>query len=324
MPPPPPASQPERRSRAPHALALAAIGLLCVQLCATLAPTWLNGEYYAYGWFVPLLAAGLGWRRWRMLGAAGPATQSLGGSLAALGLLAVALIMLLRWVAAVDPGWRPPVVLQALFTCVLCHGLVARLHGWRISLGMLPITIFALSAVPYPWQVEQQLIRSLTGVVANLTRELFLLTGKPVELAGERLFLGGDSVGVSDGCSGIRSLQSLVMVALFFGELLLLSWPRRILLLAIGGGCAVALNVARAFTLAAIHFSRGSDAMQVAHDPVGHAAFAISALVLFLAAWWFAQAGGPQARKVVRRTRVAAGERALGGERSPGSDPAPS
>jgi exosortase len=306
MPRQPSASQPEPRNRVPEVLALALMGLLCAQLCLTLAPTWLNGEYYAYGWFVPVLAAGLGWRRWRMLDAPRPNADGLGVPLLALGLLAIVLIMLLRWVTAVDPGWRPPVLLQTLVTCVVCHGLLVRLYGWRVSLGMLPVTIFALSAVPYPWQIEQQLIRSLTGLVATLTRELFLLTGKPVELAGERLLLGHESVGIGDGCSGIRSLQSLVMVALFFGELLLLSWPRRIALLAIGGGCAVVLNMARAFTLASIQFSRGSEAMDAAHDPVGHAAFGISALVLFLGAWWFAQPGGPAARKVVRRTRVAA------------------
>lgn len=288
------------------ALVCCVIVLLCLQLCLSLAPIWHAGEYYSYGWFVPLLAGGLAWRRWRMLGDSTAPSTTLRGPMVMLGLGSVVLILVLRCLATVDPGWRPVLVLQALFTAALCHALLAQLRDWRTSLAMLPITIFALSAVPYPWQVEQQIIRSLTGVVASITRELFHLTGKPVELIGERLFLGTDSVGIAEGCSGIRSLQSLIMVALFFGELLLLSWQRRLALLAIGIACAVTLNVLRAFTLGSIHFSRGGEATDAAHDPAGHTAFAVSAILLFLAARFLANPSALGRRKVVRLTRQTA------------------
>lgn len=287
-------------------LLLLALVLLWLQLFWTLVNTWRFGEYYAYGWFVPVLAVGLGWRRWQMLGAERAATPPrVSGWVVAAGLLGVLAIAPLRVISLADPGWRPPLLLQAMLTFGLTHLLVWQAFGRRISLGLLPVTVFALSAVPYPWQFEQGLIRSLTHAVVNLTREVFLLTGQPVELLGERLVMGSEAVDVTDGCSGIRSLQSLIMVALFFGELLLLSLPKRLVLIGVAGVCTIAVNTARAYGLAVIHFNQGRDAAASAHDPLGHAAFGISSLVLFLAALGLLRTGATSSsRRVVRRIQV--------------------
>lgn len=283
------------------------IALLWVQLFLALVPTWRHGEYYGYGWFVPFLAAGLAWRRWR---SAGPlATPRSGPSrglrlLSLLLVVAALLIVPLRAIGIADPGWRPPLLLHAAVVCAVTHALLWHTHGARRSLAMLPVTVFALSAVPYPWRVEQDLIRSLTGKVIAVTRECFLLTGVPVETQGERLVLGGEMVEVTDGCSGIRSLQSLVMVALFFGELFLLSVSRRMGLVFLAGLSAVVTNTLRAWWLARIHFQQGPEAAAAAHDGVGHVAFALGAALLWLSAWVLIHRGVGKRRLVVRKSQA--------------------
>jgi len=285
-------------------LLLLALVLLWLQLFWTLVNTWRFGEYYSYGWFVPVLAAGLVWRRWQMLGPeSATSPPRVAGWVVAVGLLGVLAIAPLRLISLADPGWRPPLLLQAVLTFGLTHLLVWQAFGRRISLGLLPVTVFAVSAVPYPWQFEQHLIRTLTGTVVGLTREVFLLTGHPVELLGERLVIGAEAVDVTDGCSGIRSLQSLIMVALFFGELLLLSLSQRLVLIGVAGACAIAVNAGRAYWLAAIHFNQGREAAAGAHDSLGHAAFGISSLVLFLAALGLLRAT-TSSRRTVRRIQV--------------------
>lgn len=293
-------------------LLLVVLALLWFQLYWALVPTWRYSDYYSYGWFVPFLAAGLVWRRWQLLvpgsqsslHGAPDAPRQVSRRVAVIGLLGVMAIIPMQWIAVTDPGWRPPLLVQALLTVGLTHFLLWQGFGRRVSLGVLPVTVFALSAVPYPWQIEQQLIRSLTGTVVDLSREVFLLTGQPVELLGERLTLGADAVDVTDGCSGIRSFQSLFMGALFFGELLLLSLPKRLVLLAIAGACAIVVNSGRAYTLAWIHFNRGKEAAAAAHDPVGHLAYWISILIVFLTALWLVRAASA-GRRVVRRSQVA-------------------
>jgi len=253
-----------------------------------LVPSWRFGQYYEYGFLVPLLACGFAWRRACMLDAVtstpwqpGRLTARLLFVLAALGLLA---LIPLRVVETGDFIWRPPIVLHGLLVTAATHLALALWRGWKVSAFFAPVSLFAWSAVPYLWQIEQGLVHHLTGMVVGLTHEVFLLGGQPVEQIGARLVLGGRAVDVTDGCSGIRSIQSLVMAALFFGELLWLRWPARLALVGSGLAAAVVCNSGRAFYLASVQFSRGEDAAHAAHDPAGHLAFAIAALLLYLAA----------------------------------------
>lgn len=211
----------------------------------------------------------------------------------------------LRVVETGDSGWRPPILLHAVMVTVMSHLALARWQGWKPSLFFLPVTILAWSAVPYLNFIEQGLVRNLTGWVVGFAREVFLMGGLPVEQAGERLTLGSRVVDVTDGCSGIRSIQSLVMAALFFGELLWLRWPGRLALIGTGLAAAVACNSGRAWYLASIQFSKGEEAAQAAHDPVGHIAFAISALALYLVARFLTP--GAKGRVVVRRVGASDG-----------------
>jgi len=254
-----------------------------------LVPSWRFGQYYEYGFLVPLLAFGFAWRRAGMLGAVaapqpwqpGKLADRLLLALAAAGLLA---LIPLRVIETGDPSWRPPIVLHGLLVSAAVHLALARWRGWKVSAFFLPVSLFAWSAVPYLFQFEHSLVRHLTGFVVGLTHEVFLLSGQPVERIGERLALGSRAVDVTDGCSGIRSVQSLVMAALFFGELLWLRWPARCALVGTGLVAAVVCNTGRAWYLASVQFSRGEEAAHAAHDPAGHLAFAAAALVLYLAA----------------------------------------
>ncbi len=283
--------------------------LLWLQLWWSLIPTWRDGEYYAYGWFVPPLALGFAWRRWQMApdptaGSTPQGSRRLDWRWIVPLLLGVFFILPLRMIAESDPTWRPPLLVHAVLVFSLTHGLLWLVGGLRISLWMLPVTVFSLTAVPLPWQIEQGLVRSLTGTVISLTREAFLLLGRPVEVLGERLSMGDQVVEVTEGCSGIRSLQSLGMSALFFGELLLLSWGRRLGLLLVAAACAVVVNTARAWWLAEIHFSKGMAAADAAHDGIGHAAFAVSAAILFASACMLHRRRS-EGRVIVRRVHVA-------------------
>ncbi|HEY1120050.1 MAG TPA: exosortase/archaeosortase family protein [Haloferula sp.] len=266
---------------------LSAAAILWLHYFWCLVPEWRLGEYYQYGFFVPPLFFALAWRRIQLLESADPwiprprvKTILIIAMLAFLGMLVP-----LRMIEAGDPSWRPPLLLHGAMVTAASHILLARSYGWRASWSLAPVTILAWAAVPYLGQVEQGLIRTLTSWVIGLTREAFLLAGYPVMQVGERLALGDRVVEVTDGCSGIRSFQSLVMTALFFGELLWLGWPRRIGLIVGALITAIVINTGRAFWLASLQFFDGPGAAHAAHDNVGHLAFAISATLLFGLAW---------------------------------------
>jgi exosortase len=288
-------------------LFLTALVLLWLQLFWSLVPSWRFGEYYGYGWYVPVLAAGLAWYRWQArIKPAGlppgtpvrppPWVWVVSG-------LAIICIAPLRLVEVADPGWRPPLLLHALLVFGLTQLALWQLLGRRVARELLPVTVFALAAVPYPWRFEQELIGRLSTLVIDLTHEVFLWLGRPVELRGERLVMGSEVVEVTDGCSGIRSVQSLVMVALFFGEMWWLTAAKRVGLVAVAVACAIGINTLRAAWLAQIQFSRGKAAAATAHDSIGHTAFFISSGILLVAAFLMLRAAGPRQR-VVRRRQV--------------------
>jgi exosortase len=288
----------------PFSPALLAIIALWLHFFWCLVPAWSNGEYYSYGFFVPPLFFMLGWRRNASPVSSDPwqPGRGVGGLLVAVGVISLLALIPLRVIQTGDPGWRPPFVLHGVLVTVASHLLLATERGWKGSAWFLPITLLAWSAVPYIGRIEQGLVRSLTGMVIGLTREIFILGGYPVEQLGERLALGDQVVEVTGGCSGIRSVQSLVMTALFFGELLWLRWPQRFLLLAGALASALICNTARAFYLSWVQFFQGGDAAAAAHDPAGHLAFAAAALLLYLFA--FLLAPGSSRRPKVRRVQV--------------------
>ena len=285
----------QTKSSAPTLLLVAALWL---HFFWCLVPAWISSEYYSYGFFVPPLVFALAWRR----NASPVVSAPWQPGRATVVVLALLALIPMRVVQTGDPGWRPTFVLHGLVVTVASHLLLARERGWKGSAWFLPITVLAWSAVPYIGRIEQELIRSLTGIVIGITREIFIIGGHPVEQVGERLSLGGQVVEVTEGCSGIRSIQSLVMTALFFGELLWLRWPQRLLLLGGAMAAAVICNTARAFYLSWISFFESTAAADAAHDPAGHLAFAAAALMLYLFAYLLAP--GRSRRAQVRRIQV--------------------
>jgi exosortase len=281
---------------------LITIGLLWLQLYYSVIPVWIHGDYYDYAWFVPPIAAFFFSQRWkqRPRGKCSPFGGM--GLIIAAGILFPVLLSI-RALEGVDPSWRPPMILHAGFVVLLTHWLVWR-HGSRsATLGMIPVTLFALSAIPYPYQLESALIQGLTGWVVHSAGGLFQLMGRSVEVSGGILTFEGTQVSVTDGCSGIQSLQSLVMVALCFGEFFRLRIGQRFLLVGLAVVVALTVNVGRALYLARIRFDEGESSFESAHDGVGHAAFAIGGLCLLLITRSLIAMGGRK-RKTLRRSQV--------------------
>lgn len=185
---------------------------------------------------------------------------------------------------------------------LLAHGLLFLRGGRTLSLAMAPVTLFALSAIPYPYRIEQELIADLTAGVLRASAALFQALGRPVDILGTKLASRGTEVAVTDGCSGIRSLQSLLMAGLFFGELFFLRLTQRVALLACTGLVALGANIGRVMVLARIRFDQGESAFAAAHDRAGHMAFLASAAFLWAAARGLLSTPDGR-RKVVRSTR---------------------
>jgi exosortase len=240
---------------------------------------WMHGEYYDYGWYVPPLAALMFWRRWRELpDANNPPSGKWWILLAAMApLWAVARVLTLA-----DPGWRLPQWIVAALALLASHLLIGRMKSGNPTRALWPVAAFALTAVPLPSILENSLIHQLSGGVIRLTAGIMNFSGRPVQVWGDRMESLGEWVEVADGCSGIRSLQGFLMVALFFGEWFRLPRFERLLLLVVSLGCVWITNLLRALALVWLRFEHGKASFDRWHDSLGLLAFAAATGVV----WW--------------------------------------
>src|SRR5205823_2176922 len=92
-------------------------------------------------------------------------------------------------------------------------------------------------------------------------------------------------VGVEEACSGVRSLQTTLMISLFLGELFRFSALRRFALLAAGLAIAYVCNLARTSWLVWISSRDGVKAIERWHDTAGMFVLAASLVLLWMVAW---------------------------------------
>ncbi len=275
---------------------------------------WSLNEQYHYGWAVPVLAGYLLWRN-KQRGAGGEGLSDIGcqlpdggeerlkaegsrlrtsgeGSAAAslhpgnfafrISTFALLWLLLpLRLIQEANSDWRMVSWGLALTIVGLLWLGVWRWGGWpALRASAFPIC-FLLVSVPWPSGLEQWLVQNLAGLNTATAVEILGWAGFPAVARGNLIELPTGVVEIDGACSGIRSLQAIVMASLFFGEFYRHTWKVRLKLLGWGVALALGCNVARTGFLVWIAASRGLTVMQAWHDPAG-----VAILLLSLTGLW--------------------------------------
>jgi exosortase len=238
-------------------------GLLFVQL----RTDWLVNPQYGYGWFVPVLGLLLAWRRWRSR----PDPEPVGSGALFLAAGAVCLFPLLplRLALEANPEWRLLFWTQAAFSVLFSLAVIGYAGGIRwVPHFAFPVG-FLLVAVPWPVNWENQLIQGLMRFVATLTVQILDFQGIPAFQRGNLIQVASGLVGVDEACSGVRSLQTSLFVALYLGEHNRLQPRWRMLLVGAGLALAIGANIGRTWFLTYLAATRGTEAMDAWHDTAG-------------------------------------------------------
>jgi len=228
---------------------------------------WTINPQYTYGWIVPFLAAYLFLERWKYRPAPGLVRSKLAIAIAILPL--VLLLLPIRLVQESAPDWR--FVGWALGGVCVAISLSAVYfaggRSWLLHFAF-PVAFF-LIAVPWPVPIEQSLIQWLMRSVTGICVEALSWAEIPAVQKGNVIEISNGRVGVEEACSGVRSLQTTLMIALFMGELLRFGILRRAILLAGALGVAYVCNLARTYFLVWVSARSGMQAVGKYHDSVG-------------------------------------------------------
>jgi len=283
------------RARAQPAtvLALLTLAALWLILCRQLSSEWSVNEQYNYGWFVPFFAAYLFWLRWEDRPRAEKNAEKLKlenaeripqsairnpkSEILAIAITVISLLLLapLRLFEIGNPDWRPlnwahtAAVVALTFVGIGCAGRKAWVRHFAFPIA------FIFVAVPWISAIEQPVVQGLMRIVAVVAAEITNLCGIPAEVEGNLIRLNSGLVGVNEACSGVRSIQTSLMIGLLFGELRRLTVVRRIGLVSIALAVAIVGNFARAFSLVWVSATREKEAFTSWHDIAGYSIVAV-------------------------------------------------
>jgi len=103
---------------------------------------------------------------------------------------------------------------------LLIAGLISFFMGWQMLRALLFPLLFLLLMVPIPAIIFNQVTFPLQILASKLSAWLLPLLGVPVFREGNVINLPAMPLEVAEACSGIRSLLSLLTLAIMYGYLL--------------------------------------------------------------------------------------------------------
>jgi exosortase D (VPLPA-CTERM-specific) len=161
-------------------------------------------------------------------------------------------------------------------------GLIALFRGWAFFRAMLFPWAFLLLMIPIPVILFNQITFPLQLLASRLSAGVLELFGVPVALNGNVLQLAAMPLNVAEACSGIRSLMSLLTLAIIYGYLTETRlWVRWVLALA-ALPIAIAANSVRIIgTGLLVQYGYSEEAEGYFHASWGLIIFAISLLMLY-------------------------------------------
>lgn len=198
------------------------IGWLYGSILLHLAKQWSNDANFSHGFFVPLFSLFVLWQDRDRLARA-PRDPSSWGLLIVVFALAVLVLGVLG----------AELFLSRVSLLLLIAGLVIFFRGWHSFFAVLFPWAFLFLMIPIPEIVFSQITFPLQILASKVAALLLPLLGVPVLREGNVINLPAMPLEVAEACSGIRSLLSLVTLAIIYGYLVeTRTWARVALALA--------------------------------------------------------------------------------------------
>jgi exosortase len=186
-----------------------AIILLYAPTLSYLFYDWWHNPDYSHGFFIPPIAAFFLWRKRDILRSL-PTQPTSAGLLVALGSQVIFLVGYL--------GAEP--FMQRVSMLLLAAGAILFLWGWRALREVRLVLLLLLLAIPLPVIIFNSVALPLQLIASSMAERLLNIFGIPVFREGNLLQIKGQMLNVTEACSGIRSLATLLTGGVIVGYFL--------------------------------------------------------------------------------------------------------
>lgn len=242
---------------------------------AHLVAQWWSDPNFSHGFFVPLFSAFVIWQE-RSRFASVRVKPSWWGLL----FLGVGLCMLVLGQMGAEIF-----LARASFLIVLA-GLIVLFLGWSFFRAALFPWAFLFLMIPIPTIVFNQITFPLQLLASKAASTVLPWMGVPVLREGNVINLPTMALEVAEACSGIRSLMSLITLAIIYGYLMERRISIRVLLALASIPIAVAANSFRIVgTGLLVQYWDPAKAQGFFHEFSGWLIFVISLLMLYALHW---------------------------------------
>jgi exosortase len=237
-----------------------------------LVSQWWNDPNFSHGFFVPLFSAVVIWQeRSRLVGVR--IEPSWWGAL----ILVAGLCLLILGQMGAE------IFLARTSLLIVLASLIVLFLGWRFFRALLFPWAFLFLMIPIPAIVFNQITFPLQILASKVASTTLPWMGVPVLREGNVINLPAMSLEVAEACSGIRSLMSLLTLAIIYGYLMERKISVRVLLAIAAIPIAVAANSFRIVgTGLLVQYWDPSKAQGFFHEFSGWLIFVISLVMLYL------------------------------------------
>jgi len=253
------------------ALLVCLLGILYFPVVSRLAAQWTHDPNFSHGFFVPAFSAYVLWTERERL-----AKLPLHPAWTGLWLVIPGLLCLIVGTLGAE------LFLSRISLIPVLGGLIVLFLGWGFLRAVAFPWLFLLLMIPIPAILFNQITFPLQLLASRIASTLLPIAGVPVLREGNVMRLAEMSLEVAEACSGIRSLMSLVTLAVMYGYLLERRWLIRWLLALAAVPIAVAANSLRIVgTGLLVQYWDPDKAEGFFHTFSGWIIFVVSLLLLF-------------------------------------------
>jgi exosortase D (VPLPA-CTERM-specific) len=166
---------------------------------------------------------------------------------------------------------------------ILLAGLIVLFQGWKFFRAVLFPWAFLILMIPIPAILLNRITFPLQLLASKVASVQLELAGVPILHQGNMIVLAAMPLDVAEACSGIRSLLTLVTLAIIYGYLMeARNWVRVVLAIS-AVPIAVAANSLRVFgTGMLVQFGYADEAEGFYHALSGFLLFALALFMLFI------------------------------------------
>jgi exosortase len=249
--------------------------LLYAPVLKSLILQWSSDADYSHGFFVPLFSGYILWRqrdRWMKIEIK-PSNFGLLVMLGAVGLLLVGSL-------------GAELFTSRLSLLVLLAGMILFLGGWKLLRAVSFPLCFLIFMIPLPTIIYNQITFPLQLIASRFATFWLELVHVPVLRDGNILQFSNYSLEVVEACSGIRSLMTLISLAVIYGYVLEPRLWVRIMLAVLMVPIAIVSNALRIMGAGMMAHRFGPAAAEgFLHEFSGWVIFLVALLLLFTLHW---------------------------------------